>query len=178
MSHSHTNNVKWVLAERKQTKNQAQKRDRKFESSYQWKAMLAKGLDPSAIAPSIKRMTYIPFMLCFKRCFEVTLKPESIRLLHLEHVFRKNIKPLSWLYHTDCCDLLSLVMGDSYTRVNIWKLSQEVVTLKKEDHGKLFLSSCYLQFTNSYLFHEKVIGINRKKLMCELMFLEPTSLKF
>lgn len=102
------NNVKWVPAERKQTKSQAQKRDNKFESSYQWKAMLAKGLDPSAIAPSIKMMTYIPFMLCFKRCYEVTLQPESIRLLHLEHVFRKNIKPLSWLYHTDCCDLLFL----------------------------------------------------------------------
>lgn len=44
-----------------------------------------------------------------------------------------------------------LAIGDFYTRVNIWTLSQEMVTAKKKktkSHGNLLSCYCYPQLNN------------------------------
>lgn len=97
----------------------------------------------------------------------VILKIETIILFHLECVFscffllfeRTSNHRIGSIIKAHITISL-LVIGHSYIRLNIWKLSQEVITQKKkvmENYNYI----CYPHLTmNSHLFHGKVISIN------------------
>lgn len=142
---------------------QVQKReDQKFESSYQWKAMVPKGPAPAAVALSLKMMVYtlsVPdlgpdslFVALLEGLLRniVTLKTETTILLHMEHAFSflertssHRIGSTMYIHVSFCLLIIGILIQGS-----IFGSIPRKWSLQKESLRKLLLQHHYLQFTN------------------------------
>lgn len=138
------------------------------------KGNVDKGIDPiGCLASSLKMMCFpilnqIHYFRHVKRCFEEScdLKDRNHNIVLpgtcflffflFERTSNHRIGSIIKAHIT----ISLLVIGHSYIRLNIWKLSQEVISQKKKS-WKTITISCYPHLTmNSHLFHGKVISIN------------------